>query len=111
MEPTLLEKVLRLHGDFRERLTPLGVTPLQAGVLLFLHHHSKAKVSEAAAALRVRLPTLSEVLKDLVRKRWVTRQYSVKDRRALCLQLSRQGETLVRRIMDTVRDVKLESIR
>lgn len=108
MEPTLLEEMLRLHGDFRARLAPLRVTPLQAGVLLFLQRHAKAKASEAASALRVSLPTLSEVVKDLVRKRWVTRQYSVEDRRALCLQLSRKGEALVGRIMDTIRDMKVE---
>jgi DNA-binding MarR family transcriptional regulator len=83
------------------------VTPLQAGVLLFLHLHTKAKVTESAASLRVSLPTLSAVLKDLARKRLMTNQYSAKDRRALCLQLSRQGEALVRRIVDSVQDVEI----
>lgn len=108
MEPTLLEVMLQLHGEFRRRLSPLRVTPLQAGVLLFLHRHTKAKVTEAAASLRVSLPTLSAVLEDLVRKCWVTKQYSVEDRRALSLQLSRQGETLIRRIIDSIRDVKIQ---
>ena len=40
------------------------------------------------SALRVRVPTLSEVVKDLVRKRWVTMRYSVEDRRAVCLRLA-----------------------
>ena len=52
-EPTLLEVVLRVHGDFRRRLAPLHVTPLQAGVMLYLHRHRDAKLTEAAAALRV----------------------------------------------------------
>ena len=103
MEPTQLEVMLRLHGDFRERLAPLRVTPLQAGVLLFLQRHAKAKASEAASALRVSLPTLSEVVKDLVRKRWVTRQYSREDRRALCLRLSRRGLMLTKKIEHQVR--------
>jgi MarR family len=67
--PTLLELVLQLHGDFRVRLTPFRVTSLQAGVLLFLQRHAKAKVTEAAAALRVSRPTLSEVVKDLSTER------------------------------------------
>jgi hypothetical protein len=33
-ELTLLELVLRLHGEFRKSLEPIRVTPLQAGVLL-----------------------------------------------------------------------------
>ena len=88
---TLLELVLQLHGDFRRTLTPIRVTPLQGGVILFLHRHAEARVTDAAAALGVRLPTMSTVVKDLVRKRWVTRRRSVKDDRAVCLSLSRPG--------------------
>jgi hypothetical protein len=37
-ELTLLEQVLQLHGEFRRSLDPIRVTPLQAGVILFLRH-------------------------------------------------------------------------
>ena len=103
---TLLELVLQLHGEFRRRLEPVRVTPLQAGVLLYLQRHMDARVTDAATALRLRLPTLSEVVKDLVRKRWVTKRYSVEDRRAVCLSLSRRGEALAQRIEGQVRDVR-----
>ena len=105
-ELTLLELVLQLHGDFRRSLEPIRVTPLQAGVILFLRRHTDAKLTDAAASLGVRLPTLSEVVKDLVRKRWVTKRRSVTDTRAVCLSLSRRGEALARRIEDRVRDVR-----
>jgi DNA-binding MarR family transcriptional regulator len=105
---TLLELVLQLHGEFRRSLEPIRVTPPQAGVILFLRGHAKAKVSEAAAALGIRLPTLSEVVKDLVRKRWVVKRYSVEDRRAVCLSLSRRGEAFAQRIISSIRDVRME---
>ena len=105
-ELTLLELVLQLHGEFRRSLEPIRVTPLQAGVILFLRRHTDAKLTDAAASLGVRLPTLSEVVKDLVRKRWVTKRRSVEDRRVVCLSLSRRGEALARRIKDRVRDVR-----
>jgi len=104
--PTLLELLLRLEGDFRRRLEPIRVTPLQAGVLLFLDRHADAKLTDAATALGVRLPTLSVVVKALVRKRWMTKRYSVKDRRAVWLQLSRRGQVLAQRIEDQVRQVR-----
>ena len=88
---TLLELVLRLHGEFRRRLEPIRVTPLQAGTLLFLRRHAEANVTDAVAALGVRLPTWSEVVKDLVRKRCVTKRRSVKDDRDVCLRLIRWG--------------------
>jgi hypothetical protein len=54
-EVTLLELLLQLHGDFRRRLEPLRVTPLQAGVLLFLRRHTDARLTDAATALHLRL--------------------------------------------------------
>jgi DNA-binding MarR family transcriptional regulator len=56
-----------LEGDIRRRLRPIRVTPSQAGVILFLRRHAEANVTDAAAALGVRLLTLSAVVKDLVR--------------------------------------------
>ena len=103
---TLLELVLQLHGEFRRSLEPIRVTPLQAGVILFLRRHTDAKLTDAAASLGVRLPTLSEVVKDLVRKRWVTKRRSATDTRAVCLSLSRRGAALAQRIKDHVRDVR-----
>ena len=99
-ELTLLELLLRLEGDIRRRLEPIRVTPLQAGSILFLRRHADARVTDSAAALRVRQPTMVEVVKDLVRKRWVTKRRSVQDRRAVCLRLSPQGQVLARRIED-----------
>lgn len=102
---TTLERVLQLHGQFRRSLEPLRVTPLQAGVLLFLRNHPEAKVTDAADALVVRVPTVSDVLNDLVRKRWVTKRYSVEDRRVVCVQLSRRGHALALQIEERVPQV------
>ena len=99
---TLLEVVLRVHGDFRRRLEPIGVTPLQAGVMLYLHRHPDAKMKDTAAAMGVRSPTLTDVIDALVRKRLVTRQRALHDTRTLCLRLSRQGEVVARRIKNQV---------
>jgi DNA-binding MarR family transcriptional regulator len=104
-EPTLLELVLQLHGEFRRSLEPIRVTPLQAGVLLFLSRHADAKLTDAADALGVRLSTLSTVVKDLVRKRWVTRHRSVKDDRVVCVSLSRRSKALALEIKKQVRRV------
>lgn len=95
---TLLEQVLWQHGQYRRSLEPLGVTPLQAGVLLFLHRHAESNLTDTAAALSVRQPTLSEVIKDLVRKRWVTKRRSVADTRIVHLRLSPRGNALVIKI-------------
>ena len=102
---TILERVLQLHGQFRRSLEPLRVTPLQAGVLLFLLRHPAAKVTDAADSLFVKVPTVSDVLNDLVRKRWVTKRNSLEDRRVVCVQLSRRGHALAIQIEEQVPQV------
>jgi len=104
-ERTLLELVLQLHSEFRKSLDLVRVTPLQAGVILFLRRHADAGVTDAATALRVRQPTMVEVVKYLVRKRWVTNRRPVEDRRTVCLRLTRQGQVLARKIEAQVRRV------
>ena len=100
-KPTLLEVGLRVQGNFRSRLAPLRVTPLQAGVMLYLYRQRGAKMKDAAA-LGVQPPTVTRVIHDLVRKRWVTNRRSIHDDRTLCLRLSRQGEVIARRIKNQV---------
>ena len=104
-ELTLLELVLQLHGEFRRSLEPIRVTPLQAGALLFIRHHANARVTDAATAFRLRLPTLSEMVKALARKRWVTKRRSVKDDRVVVLSLCRWGDTLALKIEKRVHQV------
>jgi DNA-binding MarR family transcriptional regulator len=103
---TLLEVVLLVYGELRSTLDPIRVTPLQAGVLLFLSRHAETNLMDAAATLHVRPPTLSEVVKDLVRKRWVTKRRSVTDSRVMQLRLSWQGHTLARHIDQRVRQME-----
>jgi len=110
-ELTLLELVLQLYGEFRRSLEPIRVTPLQASVLLFLCRHADAKLTDAAAVLGVTLSTASTLVKALVRKRWVIKRYSVEDRRAVCLRLTRRGEALAWRVKDHVRHVKSDLTR
>ena len=94
-----MERVLWLHGQFRRCLEPIGVTPLQAGVLPHLHRHTDANMTKTAAAFWIRLPTLTEVIDDLMRKRWVTRRHSTTDTRVVQLRLSTRGDALVFKIV------------
>ena len=93
---TLLEVVLRVYGELRSTLAPIPVTP----------RHAETNLTDAAATLHVRPPILSEVVKDLVRKRWVTKRRSVTDSRVMQLHLSWQGHTLARYIDQRVRQME-----
>ena len=60
-------------------------------MILFLRRHADVKLTDATTALGMRVPTLSVVVKTLVRKRWVTRHRSVTDTRVVYLLLSVGG--------------------
>lgn len=58
-DSTLVETVLRLSGDFRNALRPLGLTLLQAAILLHVSRNSHCWVSSLANALSLKPPTLT----------------------------------------------------
>ena len=104
---TTLERVLQWHGAFRRSLGPIRVTPLQAAMLLFVSRHAETRLTDAARALCVRRPALTEVVKALVRNRWMTQRRSVVDARVVHLGLSQRGEALTRQIERRVHQVNI----
>lgn len=106
---TLLESMLRLHGEFRSALDPLSLTPLQAGVLLYLHRRTGSGIFEAAQALGIKSPTLTPVVQDLVRRRLISREENESDRRYRPLVLTRQGQALVPRITERIAAIRYGS--
>ena len=84
------------------------MTPIQAGVLLYLHGQREPNARDTAAAVGVAWSTLSVTVRTLVRKRWVTRQRSREDRRVVRLGLTQRGALLAGRIQERIREVKNE---
>lgn len=107
---TLLEAMLHLHGEFRSALDSLSLTPLQAGVLLYLHRRPGSGVFEAAEALGVKSPTLTPVVQDLVRKRLISRQENQSDRRHRPLILTKQGQAVMPRITERIAAIRSEAL-
>jgi DNA-binding MarR family transcriptional regulator len=62
-------------------------------------------VTDSADALVVRVPTVSDLLNDLVRKRWVIKRRSVTDTRIVHLRLSWQGQARAQKIEQRVAHV------
>ena len=77
-----------MQGEFRQQLAPFPVTPLQAGVILYLHRQREASMTETAAGVGVAGSTLSVAVRALVRKRWVTEHRTPNDRRIVRLRLT-----------------------
>lgn len=102
---TLLEVVLRLTGDFRKALTALHITPLQAGVILYIHRHAGTGVLSMAKALGTQGPTLTPVVQDLVKIQLVKQRDDPSDRRARRLALTTKGKALVPCILRQIKHI------
>ncbi|MGH7181864.1 MAG: hypothetical protein ACREJN_07810 [Nitrospiraceae bacterium] len=102
---TLLELVLRVQGDFRSQLATLHVTPLQAGMILYLHRQKEASMTDTAATVGVAGPTLSVAIRTPLRKRWVAEHRTPDNRRVVRLRLTRRCEVQARKITERIRDL------
>lgn len=97
--PELLQVTLQLHADLWKTLDRAAVTPLQAYVLIYVHEHQDSTVrpGDIAKVLRLKLPTISELLSAMIRKKWLTSKEHEHDRRSRALNLTNTGRAAMRR--------------
>jgi DNA-binding MarR family transcriptional regulator len=84
------------HNAWQES-TPQRLTPTQAEILTLLRRRPGATLKEVSALLGVRPATASGAVRVLVDKGWIEKARSLKDRRALWLQLTTGGRKLADR--------------
>ena len=97
-----LETVLRLQGLFRHRLRALGVSPVEAGMLLYLDRHPQCKLLEIASALCIENPSMVETIQLSQRKGWLHKTQTHKNRRTLLLRLTVKGRALAQKIRQSI---------
>ena len=97
-----LETVLRLHGLFRHRLHPLGLSPLQASMLLYLDRHPQCEVGEVASALCIPKVSAIETVQRIQRNGWILKPRVNANRKTVKLQLTAHGTALVQKVKDNI---------
>ena len=89
-------KAMKTHFQQLERKAGLGGA--QVWALSIIRERPGLGVGELAAALNVRQPTASILVKNLVQQGLVEARRSEHDRRALCLHVCPEGRALLRRV-------------
>lgn len=105
---TSLELVLKLNGEYRSRLRALGLTQLQAGVLLYVQRNNGTPIVKTAMALAIAPATLSEVLSLLEKKRLLKRQATGTNRRFCRLILTTQGQAAALRVHKRIQNIEVQ---
>jgi len=85
---------------FRKELEPLGVTPVQYGVMNCLFHEDGCMASHLAERLGLDSSTMTGILDRLEQKDLVCRVSDVRDRRALQVFLTSKGHSLKNDLME-----------
>jgi DNA-binding MarR family transcriptional regulator len=89
------QKDLRLFG---QALEGEGVTQVTYSMLLLIAENPGCRQADLAAVLRIRQPNLVEPIEALIGRGLVSRRPDPADRRAQVLELTAQGQAVVKRL-------------
>jgi DNA-binding MarR family transcriptional regulator len=93
---------MELLREYREQLFVLGVTPVQARILLYLERNPRSYIMQCARAFGLTGRSVGYPVRVLERKRWVTKQPAPQDDRYVVLTLTPKGTDLARAIKQHV---------
>lgn len=85
---------LRWLNTYREELSDLGVNPAQARAVLYLQRNPDNSIQQCARVFGVVGSTMGQLVRDLHRKGWVTKQRSPQNVRSVLLALTPKGHIL-----------------
>lgn len=104
IEEQLVESILNIADFFKKsacfdsELTHLSIRELQ--VLVIIKNSNKAKMQEIASYLKITMPTATVFIDQLIKKELVKRDRDIKDRRAVCVELTDKGKSLLKKAME-----------
>ncbi len=91
-------RLLKRQMTFKSDFFQLSVLQIQA--LCFLKQKENAQMSEIAEYFRIELPSATSLLNKLHQMELVERQADPKDRRLVRINLTDQGKSLLKQVMD-----------
>jgi DNA-binding MarR family transcriptional regulator len=87
---------LKIFDGFYETFARLGLTPATYAILLLVRDNPGIAPSNVATLLRLQLPNLTKILRELEDAALVQRSRSQIDRRAIEITLSSKGEKVIK---------------
>ncbi|MWV46488.1 MarR family transcriptional regulator [Paenibacillus sp. HJL G12] len=102
----LMQATMRFNkAEFRHRKI-VGIKMSELGLLFSIKKNVKPgttglMVSEISHILRVTSPTVTQLIKSMEKKEWVERTMDELDRRAVRINLTEEGETVVQKAIDS----------
>lgn len=98
----------RAHYIIKERLRPLGLTPLQQLILAVLQQEDGLSAGEIGQRLVLDSATLSGTMERMTDKGWITKDVDPNDRRALRVFLTPKARELEASLAQTRQEANQE---
>lgn len=95
----LIEKIFTLSrfmkGNMAYSSDLIHLSLLQLQTLIFLHKTTNAQMRDIAEKFKIEMPTATDLITKLVKKKLVQRNIDEKDRRMVRISLTSQGKILL----------------
>lgn len=101
----------RAHFLIKDRLKPLGLTPLQQLILGVLHLEDGLSAGEIGQRLVLDSATLSGTLDRMVERGWITKEVDPNDRRMLRIFLTAKAKEVDRSLGEVRAQANQEILR
>ena len=98
LEELLYHALETIYLFERVEIETFGLTYQQMYLLKYLKRTSPLRVSETAGVLRIPIFTTTRLIDLLEKKKLITRNRDLKDRRNIYIRLSAQGDEMVKKI-------------
>lgn len=100
---------LAIIGVFLQRMAPYGLRPVDFSILSLITHNAGITSRQLCAQLDILPPNLVAMVASLLERGLVERRPHARDRRAMSLYLTSEGETLMREAEGTAVQLELEA--
>ena len=95
----------RVHGEFKDRCSELGLTPTQLLVLEALYEEEDLSSGEIGKRLVLDSATLSGVLERMAESGWISKEPSARDRRILKIRPTPKAREMEQSLLALVNEV------
>lgn len=98
----IVELIKKYQFRDRNQICCFGISVSQCYILEALHTHGALTMNELAKKMYLKISTVTRVVEQLVKKKYVKREEGINDRRIRLINLTKQGRAIYKKTWDNI---------
>ena len=98
----IVELIKKYQFRDRNQICCFGISVSQCYVLETLHTHGALTMNELAKKMYLKISTMTRVVEQLVKKKYVRREEGLNDRRVRFINLTKQGRAIYKKAWENI---------